>query len=549
MRFEPTKQMEPTPSKPPNRAGRLARRFITDLFSGDLYDDILESFGDIIPDWSCSKLQGLGPEQRPLKDHHDFITLPSQCYDQPSDSETPAQNVHSFMCRLCRHHLVLRVRSPPADQAEQHKNQHHLVRQGGGDLRKPDIQHNLKDRLYPLLWHISYHCSACELVLDLEISAPRMPREWIDFIADPNRIKSAIAVAKNEDPDRFKAIDEEKTNHYASTPLETLNTYLKDVLEEPEKKRRIASRNKTFKVQFGQACEHVFRYLGFTTLQPEDEEDVFWLPPKLDPKETKEAKTLLGSERAFYEDVRTELSTFLEKPPGGLKLTVALTSPPGREALEMALGLDSPSNRKPKPQDPVEIKAFRALGASWDSDDDETLKWAYQRQITVDPENRLIYSDHLGRLAATRGESLQLYVILDRDPPVSRPTEPPTSQDLVERAYLHFQLDRNQARTPQFVSHVLGIYRARRDATTVPDQLARYRENLLLIGKDLENKEIKSAAYREPAIQLSEACAYLAVKPEWPLDSIAAAVRSSMDVGALVSSHSMLISHRGDQDH
>lgn len=541
--------MEPTPSKPPNRAGRLARRFIADLFSGDLYDDILESFGDIIPDWSCSKLQGLSPEQRPLKDHHDFITLPSQCYEQPPNSETPAKKVHSFLCRLCRHHLVLRVGSPSADQVEQHKNQHHLVRQGGGDLRKPDIEHNLKDRLYPLLWHISYHCSACELVLDLEISAPRMPREWIDFIADPHRIKSAIAAAKNEDPDRFKAIDEEKTKHYAATPLETLNTYLKDVLENSEKKRRIASRNKTFKIQFGQACEHVFRYLGFTTLQLEDEEDVFWLPPSLDPKESKEAKTLLGSERAFYEDVRTELSTFLEKPPGGLKLTVALTSPPGREALETALGLDSPSNLKPKPQDPDEIKAFRALGASWDSDDDETLKWAYQRQITVDPDNRSKYNDHLGRLAANRGESLQLYVILDRDPPAPRSTEPSTSQDLVERAYMHFQLDRNQSRTPRFVAHVIGIYRARRDATTVPDQLARYRENLLLIGNDLENREIKAVAYHEPVMQVSEACAFLAVKPEWPLDNIAAAVRSSMDVGALVSSHSMLVSHRGDQDH
>lgn len=541
--------MEPTPSKPPNRAGRLARRFIADLFSGDLYDDILESFGDIIPDWSCSKLQGLSPEQRPLKDHHDFITLPSQCYEQPPNSETPAKKVHSFLCRLCRHHLVLRVGSPSADQVEQHKNQHHLVRQGGGDLRKPDIEHNLKDRLYPLLWHISYHCSACELVLDLEISAPRMPREWIDFIADPHRIKSAIAAAKNEDPDRFKAIDEEKTKHYAATPLETLNTYLKDVLENSEKKRRIASRNKTFKIQFGQACEHVFRYLGFTTLQLEDEEDVFWLPPTLDPKESKEAKTLLGSERAFYEDVRTELSTFLEKPPGGLKLTVALTSPPGREALETALGLDSPSKLKPKPQDPDEIKAFRALGASWDSDDDETLKWAYQRQITVDPDNRSKYNDHLGRLAANRGESLQLYVILDRDPPAPPSTEPATSQDLVERAYMHFQLDRNQSRTPRFVAHVIGIYRARRDATTVPDQLARYRENLLLIGNDLENREIKAVAYHEPVMQVSEACAFLAVKPEWPLDNIAAAVRSSMDVGALVSSHSMLVSHRGDQDH
>ncbi|KAK4447736.1 hypothetical protein QBC34DRAFT_426973 [Podospora aff. communis PSN243] len=388
------------------------------------------------------------------------------------------------------------------------------------------VEHNKEAKLYPILCRASYRCSVCPQTVQVEITAPRLVPKWIDLITDEQRILNALKVARADDPDRYANVGPEGERRYATTPLQTLNHYLKDIAEtgHEDRSKRISSRNKTFMVQFGGACDHVFRYLGFgfePAEEPVEEGSVegFWIPPRLPPPE---GKTPLKSERAFIEDVRNEVQSLLEEAPPGSVEVVRLVCPPARGALEKALKTTIGGR---KSVDKEDAGHFRVLGADLDADD-ETLKWAYERQVRTDPSRKPAYLSALKNLGTHRNVEFQLFCF-SQDEDQAQPDKSP-SDDPVDKAYAHFNLERTYSGPD---SYIVNVYRTFREQS--PAQKAAHRTNLLQIGNDRNSSEILSEVYGLPMEQ-SEACSFLKVDPNWPLESIAMSAQSMVQVSSIL---------------
>ena len=342
---------------------------------------------------------------------------------------------------------------------------------------------------------------------------------------DKDRIKTALAVAKKEEPERYGDLTPEKEENYASSALQTLNMYIKNILEDDWKapQKRIASRNRTFSVQFGPACADIFLYLGFTEEVDVASGDKFWVPPRL-PIST--FRTPQGSERAFLENVRSEVQSFLAENPPRPDLPVVGAAIDAREWLDKILISDwlrTHENRSPRNSD--EAQHFRILGASEESDE-EVLKYAFFQQVNVDPENRETYRAALANLASSRNEEFQMYVIgLDETPvaPSGPQIQGPLSE--VDKAYMHFNLQPN---TIGDARYFIGIYKTFREQS--PGQLSAHRLALLQIGKDRDDSDILNEVFNGE-MNFNEACSLLDSDPNYPLEIFAAVAREAVRAG------------------
>jgi ubiquitin carboxyl-terminal hydrolase 25/28 len=241
----------------------------------------------------------------------------------------------------------------------------------------------------------------------------------------------------------------------------------------------------------------------------------FWIPPRLPPPE---GKTPLKSERAFIEDVRNEVQSLLEEAPPGSVEVVRLVCPPARGALEKALKTTLGGR---KSVDKEEAAEFRVLGAELDADD-ETLKWAYQRQVRTDPGRKAAYLSALKSLGTRRDFDFQLFCV-NQDQDQAQPDKK-AIDDPIDKAYAHFNLERTYS-GPE--SYIVTVYRTFREQS--PAQKAAHRVDLLQIGKDRNSSEILSEVYGSP-MEHSEACSFLGVDPNWPMESIAMSAQSTVQV-------------------
>ncbi|KAL2163517.1 hypothetical protein VTH06DRAFT_5575 [Thermothelomyces fergusii] len=343
------------------------------------------------------------------------------------------------------------------------------------------------------------------------------------MISDEDRIRKSLEAVREEDPQRYADVGPEKETHYRTTALYTLNQYIKNILEEDSTgpRKRISFRNKTFQVQFGRDCDHIFRYLGFEEDHDANTGESYWIPPRLPPPE---GKTPIGSSRAFYEDVRSEIqSVFAGKPPAQGEPTVLPVSPAPRDELEKVLGCDR-SRRcfSTLPVIETEARHFAMLGAPVDADD-ALLKFAYSRQAELDPENTSAYLEALGTLAGRRSEELQMFVFTHQEVLARHQKEAAAggpSKSPIEKAYAHFGLDRSCAGDPAFF---IGVYKTYRDQS--PAQKSDHRLALLQIANDRQSDELRNEVFGQK-MDLHEACQFLRVEPGWPMDSIAAMAQS-----------------------
>ncbi|KAL2186205.1 cysteine proteinase [Thermothelomyces heterothallicus CBS 203.75] len=374
-----------------------------------------------------------------------------------------------------------------------------------------------------VLGRFRYVCTLCGIVVSLDISLPRLRPEWLRMISDEDRIRKSLKAAREEDPQRYADVGPEKETHYRTTALHTLNQYIKNILEESGTgpRKRISFRNKTFQVQFGRDCDEIFRYLGFEEDHDANTKESYWIPPRLP---APEGKTPIGSSRAFYEDVRSEVqSVFAGKTPAQGEPTVMPVSPAPRDELEKVLGCDK--SRRCFSTLPViesEARHFATLGAPVDADD-ALLKFAYSRQAELDPENTSTYLEALGTLAGRRSEELQMFVfthqeLLARQQKEAAAGGPNASP--VEKAYAHFGLTKSCPEDPAFF---IGVYRTYRDQS--PAQKSDHRLALLQIANDRQSDEIRNEVFGKQ-MDLQEACQFLRVEPGWPMDSIAVMAQS-----------------------
>ncbi|KAK0649375.1 hypothetical protein B0T16DRAFT_130005 [Cercophora newfieldiana] len=495
--------------------GRLARRIIGDWHLGLLADNPHDSPQEPQPsDWACPRLRVYHRKANQSAEH-DLILIMTQSDSSPA--LLGGGVVLSCMCRSCRYHFVFNISAGTCGTSNREAPQHHFLTDGIEEFGPPDVENDETAKRYPMRCRAKYSCSACPQKVQVEITAPRLVPEWIRLVTDEQRIHKALNAARDEDPERYAAISPEQIKRYATTPLQTLNHYLKDILESgyEEKRKRISSRNKTFMVQFGGSCDHIFLYLGFGFEPAEDQvaegsAEGFWMPPHLGPPEK---KTALGSERAFIEDVRNEVQSLLEEAPPDSGDVVKLVWPPARGELEKVLKATLGGSRVAKKDEAAD---FRILGAAPDADD-ETLKWAYKSQVHTDTEHKPVYLAALGRLGSQRDLDLQMFCVTQAE---EQQESTNFGDDPVGKAYAHFNIQRAYASNENYV---VNVYRTFRQQS--PAQKAAHRTALLQIGKACNSSIILSEVYTTP-MEHTEACSYLNVGPEWPLEHIAMFVQS-----------------------
>ncbi|KAK3321533.1 hypothetical protein B0H66DRAFT_618442 [Apodospora peruviana] len=494
--------------------GRLASRVIKDWFAGRLVGGPRED----LQEWRCTALRDPSRQFADTGSDHDFMIIPSQTYDPTNDPERRGNILLSCMCRFCRYHFAFKI-SPGECGLVLGRPMHHFVSTATKYFENVvvDDPDQPETKRYPVQGQAYYTCSACPQSINVEITLPRLKTEWLRMIGSEARVREALRAAKEEDPERFQDINQEKAELYATGSLSTLNKYLQNVLTDDGTgpRKRISFRNKTFLVQFGPACEPLFRYLGFEVEYDEERDENFWLPPKLPPSE---GKTVLGSLRAFYEDARSEVQNLLEEhPPQGEAVVKPISA--ARNRLEEVLACHNHQNRLIRPVRDDELDALRVLGAPADAEDD-LLKYAYLRQKETDPANKHRYLEALGKIAAHRDVDLQLFVFEQQDNDTAQAkaqqqTASTASSDTpIDKAYAHFGLTRSCSEAPSYFINVYNVYRDQS-----PAQRAAHRTALLQIGKDRNSDEILAEVYKtkmEPA----EACTFLSVEPSWPMDTI-----------------------------
>ncbi|KAL2262233.1 hypothetical protein VTK26DRAFT_2069 [Humicola hyalothermophila] len=448
---------------------------------------------------------------------HDLVIIQSQSYDAGRDPEGKGRSLLSCMCSYCRHHFVFHI-FPGEPQAGPDHLQHHIREIATECYPVTEDCQPTSSQQPRTECRVRYGCTICSMAITLWITPPRLRPEWIQLIMDENRVREAIRVAKKEDAARYADMTPEKEHHYVTTPLYTLNQYLKNILDDDGtgSRKRISFRNKTFFVQFGQTCEPVFQHLGFEVEYDENTQDHYWVPPRL-PRQ--EGKTPLGSPRAFLEDVKSEVQSVLaEKPPIDGQPVVKPFS--ARDQLEKALGCDRiPSTTSINSSD---LQSLRILGAPVNADD-ALLEFAYNKQVQADPEHASEYVEALGSLAARRSYELQMFVFRQQELLAKSQSDKVAAASKAgptERAYAHFGLSKDLQEPP---AYFISVYKAYRDQS--PAQKPDHRLALLEIGKDRNSEEILKEVYTTE-MELAEACQFLGVESTWPMDSIAAMAQS-----------------------
>ncbi|KAL2130583.1 hypothetical protein VTI74DRAFT_6210 [Chaetomium olivicolor] len=424
------------------------------------------------------------------------------------------------MCRYCRYHFVFYIYPPDHHDNVAHLQHHFRVVQSEWQSIVDSAVFQ-PSKANPCQGRFRYACTLCGMAIQLEISLPRLKPRWISMIMDEARIKKCLEAAREQNPTRYADITPEKEAQYLTGSLHTLNQYLRNILDDDGQgpRKRISFRNKTFMVQFGQECDFIFRYLGFEEDHDTKEGESYWLPPRLPPQD---GKTPVGSPRAFYEDVRSEVQSLLEdKPPvNGQPAVIPI---PARDQLEKALGCDKRSRfANTASIDSNETRFFAILGAPVEADD-AMLKFAYSRQVDTDPERTKTYLEALGALAARRAEELQMFVFnqqelvaaKEKTSAMAAPEKGP-----VEKAYAQFGLSRD---CPEEPDYILRVYRTYREQS--PAQKADQRLALLVIAQDRQSTALFNEVYGRD-MDVAEACQFLHVEQAWPMDNIAAVAQS-----------------------
>jgi ubiquitin carboxyl-terminal hydrolase 25/28 len=460
---------------------------------------------------------------------HDLLIISSQSYDESHDPDGLGKSLVSCMCRYCRYHFAFHIWPPAYDENTSHL-QHHFQLESAEWHNVSDLALQQPQQSSQYQAQFRYVCTVCGVAINLDISLPRLKPEWIKKIMDEARVRKSLKLAREKDPGRYADIVGDKETAILTGALFTLNQYLKNIVEDDGRgpRKRISRRNKTFQVQFGLDCNSIFEYLGFELDQDPTTGETYWLPPRLQPQE---GKTPLGSERAFYEDVRSEVQSLLDdRPPDGHPVVRPVLS--ARDSLEKALRCDK-SHRSVStlPAIPEEAPHFEALGVPVDADD-ALLEFAYNRQLATDPKNARNYLEALGNIAARRSEDLQMFVFsgqeaLSRQDWEQPPGVPPPPPDSCEKPYSHFRLRRD---CPEGPAYFIQVYRTFRDQS--PAQKHDHRLALLEIAMDRNSDELRQEALGTP-MDLQEACQFLSVDPAWPMENIAAIAQTMASVSCM----------------
>jgi ubiquitin carboxyl-terminal hydrolase 25/28 len=120
--------------------------------------------------------------------------------------------------------------------------------------------------------------ATCPVVVSIKISPPRLAKELLSPVTNPRKVNARGRRVIQEEPDRFVGL----MPIGPQQALTNLRTYLRDAKEvqDPDKLKKIAKRNKRLLLGFADECDSLFKYLDFTVVEEHGSDpDVVRSPP------------------------------------------------------------------------------------------------------------------------------------------------------------------------------------------------------------------------------------------------------------------------------
>ncbi|KAL3426220.1 ubiquitin carboxyl-terminal hydrolase [Phlyctema vagabunda] len=500
--------------------GKTAPRLITDLLDYDprkKRKDKLNLLADPAPWFTPHKSNALAPLRRQETDcKHSLVRKDSQTKAPAADGETPGPdtiyNVAAF-CTVCRYHFDI-----VADYQEKGivgavcgpgrpNPLHHLLLDESidADFHKQEYG---EDKYNTLTEAHKFVCSAegCPFELRIKISPPRLGKSLLLPIEDPKKVDARGRRVIAEEPERYAGFRPK----IPALVLGVLQTYLSDAVgKAPDEIKKIAVRNKSFRLSFADECDELLKYLDFTMYEEiGDESDestnVFWKLPDV-----------TDANRQFLDDVLYEIRQKLadrNEKEKELMRALAFAPIPALKDIERSLGYhDFPKRSREITIDPTEEHPFYACLGATANFTDGYIGWAYDQQIRCNPSNKPYYFDCLEDLAKGRSSAeLEEKIMIAKSLGELGLKE-------IEEAYKFLGLDPSQIESDQ---HVIGLYNSR--IASAPRQKQEARDSLRIIGNHRNSSIIQQVA-NDRTISYDEALELFGVSETTTDDLIEAA--------------------------
>ncbi|TDZ53296.1 Ubiquitin carboxyl-terminal hydrolase 2 [Colletotrichum trifolii] len=484
------------------KSGRLAPRWVYDLLNSEL--DV-GSFANIQWDTTarCSRKAST----------HTLILVGNQ-----STAEARNPGILSCVCTTCDFHFLIRtawdsdrlinlcqprpIHFPPKDDDFY---LHHLVNVNypahGRDF-VCEYHPSIRDS-HPCVEHFACSGPRCTFRVTLEISRPRLKREWVQLLVDQQRILDNLSSARRINPERFADARDDWSN---SAPP-TLNTYLRDLLDKPNP-RSISQRNKRFQVVFGEECYAIFEALQFTeeALDKEGVLEPFYVPPEVETP-TPGTPTKLHTLRAYLEDMQAEVNSLILRINRGVDQRVSVDS---RVRKELQC-LDYPESRvSPRPLD-----AHKVLGVLPDFDK-ALIFYAYSRQSAICEQRRADFVQALRDIAQETSDddfqtrAIQELTIVERLP-IAGASVYGAVDELQQQAYSFFSLQHTASDDEVIQAYNNKIFHS-------PSQADTAKAMIEMIGRHRSSDRIYN--YASGPMDVASAYRVLEADPDWDDNTI-----------------------------
>ncbi|KAI9791044.1 MAG: ubiquitin-specific protease ubp2 [Candelina submexicana] len=326
-----------------------------------------------------------------------------------------------------------------------------------------------------------FECSSpqCSAAVTIRFSPARLTAEHVTLLTDPKLLEQRAEVAIAMYPDRFR-------EDGVSSPMRVLHilrTYIKDAIHTEGK--RFGSMNKNFMLCFGEACNELLEYLGFSY----SKSDEYWNLPNPDRSQEIPIKDPL---KILLNDVDIELMALMEQRPASEKSQISVQFIPlsAMKWIEQILGLQEFRQAHPSPRRTIDLTqeehpCFASLGAVGDFSDDLII-FAYERQKLCDIDNAPYYLECLQDLGELRqSEILQTKAVMMQ-------SEGEISTKDIREAYRYFGFDSQSSSLND--ETIIGVFQSR--LSDAPRQEADARLALRIIGQSRGSEKILHLALK-----------------------------------------------------
>jgi ubiquitin carboxyl-terminal hydrolase 25/28 len=204
--------------------------------------------------------------------------------DEQPDGST--KYVLATYCSICLYHFDITVDfrrgndgQAPCNLSDNENPLHHLRLVDSTNSEEYEQRHG-SSKYNTLTEAHRWVCSGatCPVVVSIKISPPRLAKELLSPVTNPKKVNARGRRVIQEEPDRFVGL----MPIGPQQALTNLRTYLRDAKEvqDPDKLKKIAKRNKRLLLGFADECDSLFKYLDFTVVEEHGSDpDVVRSPP------------------------------------------------------------------------------------------------------------------------------------------------------------------------------------------------------------------------------------------------------------------------------